>query len=70
MLPLADIKQAHELMENNVNTGKIILKVEDADGKEELWWTEAGRSRHVAAESALIDRQDSGDTDECWENYQ
>lgn len=36
VLPLADIKQAHELMENNVNTGKIILKVEDADGKEEL----------------------------------
>lgn len=36
VLPLGNIRQAHELMESNVNTGKIILKVEDAGSKQEL----------------------------------
>lgn len=36
VLPLGNIRQAHELMESNVNTGKIILKVEDTGSKQEL----------------------------------
>ena len=33
-------------MESNVNTGKIILKVEDTGSKQELWRPEAELSQH------------------------
>ncbi|KAK7108611.1 quinone oxidoreductase PIG3-like [Littorina saxatilis] len=36
LFPLAEIGRAHELMEDNLNTGKIILQVEESTGKEEL----------------------------------
>ncbi|KAK7480209.1 hypothetical protein BaRGS_00028594 [Batillaria attramentaria] len=36
VLPLSKIREAHEMMEANINTGKIILQVEHPSGREEL----------------------------------
>ena len=36
ILKMEEIKEAHEMMERNENTGKIIIQMTDGDAHEEL----------------------------------